>query len=240
MICYKVWRAQVFQEQFAHLQSLLSPHWSIQHYPVPKQPFRLSVNSTIVNQSISFVVPNPVTLERWWEEKGKALTERLTTAKKRQAAAIVQSGSESLSIEKPTCLNCRWHDPQHEGNRFGAWCSFYREAFSDDRIAAMPQHCGKWRNSKLSDVIQAEASEFQTKRQLLQAQGISMSETVHRTVNHAINNVMDNVSVTALMKPTNDELEAVFRYIEQCSEDQLKQLEAAIQARRNLNQSRNT
>jgi len=227
MTQYKAWRLQVFQAQFAQLKSQLEPHWSIQHYPVPKQPFRLSVQSNIDRQSISFVVPNPLTLERWWNEKGQALTERLTTTRKtRRSNKVDPPETQDLAIDKPTCLNCTWHDSQHEGNRFGVWCSFYREAFSDDRVIAMPQHCQKWKSLE-EDTLQSEISEFQATRQFLQSQPNPEEEyaAVSYTTPSPITHTIDVPSVAS---SHDDELEAILQYIQYCSEAQLQQLNAAI------------
>lgn len=242
MTQYKAWRAQIFQEQCAQLNRLLAPHWIIEHCPVPKQPFRLSINANISSKSISFVVPNPLTLERWWCEKGQALTQRLTASTKKQRSSKTEPlETQNLLIEKPTCLNCNWHDPQHEGNRFGAWCSFYQEAFSDDRILAMPQHCRKWSNSQVSNVTQAEASEFQATRQFLQTQpeqdghwrqthtqAMSMARELQQTVSSTID-------VDVILIATSDDrgFEAVLQYVQQCSEEKLRQLEAVIAQRLN-------
>ncbi|MGG6270535.1 hypothetical protein ACQ4M3_37950 [Leptolyngbya sp. AN03gr2] len=240
MTQYKVWKAQVFQEQLSQLRELLTPHWSIEHRPVPKQPFRLSVNSTIKNKPISFVVPNPVTLERWWNEKGQELTDRLlASGRKRRSSQATSLESEDFSIEKPTCLNCHWHDPQHEGNRFGVWCGFYRETISDDRITAMPQHCRKWSNSEVSD---EQALEFQTTRQFLQTQpnlDLEWNSTEPQTIStvqekqYSVGATIEVASISISNQGIDAEFEAILQYIQHCTEDQLSQLELAIASRRN-------
>ncbi|MBD1821807.1 hypothetical protein H6F51_04755 [Cyanobacteria bacterium FACHB-DQ100] len=227
---YRDWKVQTFREQFSQLQALLSPHWSIEHCPVPKQPYRLNVSCEIAEKSTSFVAPHPLTLERWWYEKGQVLTQQLTqivcTPNNAETTTASEELNGSLHLEKPTCRTCEWHDPSHEGNQFGVWCSYYRESFGDDRIQAMPQHCRKWRNAAMprlepvlreAEFVRCEIVPLAQIGNTIEVKATSLDlEPVDAKVNHAIQHL---------------DLQTVLQYLEQLSDAELKKVEKVIQRR---------
>lgn len=231
---YRDWKVHTFREQVTDLKELLSPYWSIEHRPIPKQPYRLSVNCDISGRSASFVAPNPLTVERWWYEKGETLTQHFTqTLQQRSDLEIPEDITRSLQLEKPTCRTCEWHDSTHEGNQFGVWCSYYREAFGDDRIQAMPQHCRKWRNSAMPQPKTALKSAEILEAHSIQSAIAPDSETLPLSTIEVRATPPRSTSVDAKVSHTMQDLDllTVLQYLEQLSDDELKKVEKLLQRR---------
>jgi hypothetical protein len=149
---YVQWKAQRLKSQFDQAVELLHPHWSVKLSPARKQPERVVVDSQIPSVNKQFTIASPASLMRWWDQEGRVKTQRLL-ANPRTIAMTSTEVLSKLDLEKATCRDCRWHDPQHEGNQYGVWCGFYKDTLSLDRIHEMPLRCNQYRHESNTEPL---------------------------------------------------------------------------------------
>lgn len=154
MTQYKAWRDRYMLDQFNQVQQLITPHWSIRHYPCPSLPYRVTVNCEMPNHHLSYTMANPIAVESWWYDRAQKWTkEQLEkqTAIQIEVSSVTEIAS-TVPVEfnpqlLPCCQNCDWHDATHESNTEG-WihCGFYNQPMQQERMYDMPLHCRKWRH----------------------------------------------------------------------------------------------
>ncbi|GAP99573.1 hypothetical protein [Leptolyngbya sp. NIES-2104] len=150
---YAQWKAQRLKSQFDQAVELLTPYWSIKLAPARKQPERVVVESQIPGVNKQFTIASPASLMRWWDQEGRVKTQRLLANNPRTIAATSTELLTKLDLEKAACRDCRWHDPEHEGNQYGVWCGFYKDTLSLDRIQEMPLRCNQYRHESNADPL---------------------------------------------------------------------------------------
>jgi hypothetical protein len=72
-----------------------------------------------------------------------------------------------LDLEKATCRDCRWHEPEPEGNQYGVWCGFYKDTLSLDRIHEMPLRCNQYRHESNADPLPPARTELPVETSIL-------------------------------------------------------------------------
>jgi hypothetical protein len=164
---YTEWKAHRLKSQFEQVVELLHPYWSVKLAPARKQPERVVVDSQILGVNKQFTIASPASLMRWWDQEGRVKTERLVANNPRTIAATSTELLTQLNLEKATCRDCRWHDSQHEGNQYGAWCGFYRDTLSLDRIHEMPLRCNQYRHESNTDPLPLVRTELPVETSIL-------------------------------------------------------------------------
>lgn len=164
---YAQWKAQRLKSQFDQAVKLLTPHWSIKLAPARKQPERVVVESQIPGVNKQFTIASPASLMRWWDQEGRVKTQRLLANNPRTIAATSTELLTKLDLEKATCRDCRWHDPEHEGNQYGVWCGFYKDTLSLDRIHEMPLRCNQYRHESNPDPLPPARTELPVETSIL-------------------------------------------------------------------------
>ncbi|MGG6265480.1 hypothetical protein ACQ4M3_05680 [Leptolyngbya sp. AN03gr2] len=140
---FKEWQKAAFEISLDEIQSLLSPHWSVTHRPTSTEPFRLELDCSIVEPAKVLFAKNPRSVFEWWQQEGRAKTERLITHQ--QTSFEIQQACDLEITDCPSCLNCGWHDANYPGCADDEyWCGYYRKNFSCDRAEKLPHECGKW------------------------------------------------------------------------------------------------
>lgn len=217
---FEAWQQNVFEASLSRVRALVAPHWSVRTIPDSKQRFRLEVECKIPGCNKTLFARNPLSLENWWHEEGKSLSDRLIANSSRSIAISQETISE---IVQTTCLNCNWHESDHPAvGRDEFWCGFYRSTFGLEQTDIKPNECRKW-------------NPIQTFHRSLARQSVERLETGHlrSRLEKDFGSLTTYLSTEEIeTKPTDPTFQAILDRIQTLSGEELDRIEQAIQRRR--------
>ncbi|MBW4441980.1 MAG: hypothetical protein KME10_12225 [Plectolyngbya sp. WJT66-NPBG17] len=215
---FEAWQQTVFEASLTRVRGLVAPHWLVRAAPIPKQPFRLEIECIIPGSHKTLFARNPLSLENWWREEGKSLSDRFTT----NLPQLEGAETTVKEIVQTTCLNCSWHEidnPATGEDEF--WCGFYRSAFELEQTDTKPNECRKWRpihalsHSATQPLLKQSEINRQTRSRLEKAfssvtTSLSPSETTAQPVQTALQTILQELQFLS-----GEELDQVEQEIQQ-------------------------
>lgn len=231
-------RIKLHMEHYAEeLKLVLSPHWRVLPAGTRQRPYQLEVESQLPNFHKSYFILNPVAVDNWWQQEAESWTrnylERCTIEVTAEKVNDVDSQTvPSLPADPgsftPSCRNCHFFEPEHEGNTDGfIHCRFYNTSIAEERTTEMPTECGKWRDingaAPLSPV-QAEPMTNSSQAQKLPYPRSSMD------LNSPVAPINQGSSGTGLQPIIT--FDTFANWILESDDDALDRIEALIQERR--------
>jgi hypothetical protein len=220
---FKEWQRLAFEMSLDEIQSLLSPHWSVNHRPTSMEPFRLELECSIVEPAKILFAENPRSVFEWWQQEGRTQTEQLIA----QPQTSLGIDSDLEITDHQSCKNCGWHDSKYPGCSEGEyWCGFYRSSFSYDRAEELPQECGKWHfESKNPRPFQ--------KSPKLNLGHAEEQPGMNRMESHRSNGTQAVDSLVTHLSLGENEFSNIVQTVSKLNLQQLQHLEEIIQQRKN-------